>query len=54
MGGSMGGAVGTKFVLGVDAAIENKVPLICFSKLRCGNLPGRSAFLKTFGLFKIG
>ena len=31
MGGSMGGAVGTKFVLGVDAAIENKAPLICFS-----------------------
>ena len=31
MGGSMGGAVGTKFVQGVDAAIENKVPLICFS-----------------------
>ena len=31
MGGSMGGAVGTKFVLGVDAAIENKASLICFS-----------------------
>ena len=31
MGGSMGGAVGTKFVQGVDAAIENKAPLICFS-----------------------
>ena len=31
MGGSMGGAVGTKFVQGVDAAIKNKIPLICFS-----------------------
>ena len=31
MGGSMGGAVGTKFVQGVDAAIECKAPLICFS-----------------------
>ena len=31
MGGSMGGAVGTKFVQGVDAAIKNKAPLICFS-----------------------
>ena len=31
MGGSMGGAVGTKFVKGVDAAIECKAPLICFS-----------------------
>ena len=31
MGGSMGGAVGTKFVQGVDAAIVNKTPLICFS-----------------------
>ena len=31
MGGSMGGAVGTKFVQGVDAAIASKTPLICFS-----------------------
>lgn len=31
MGGSMGGAVGTKFVQGVDAALKNKIPLICFS-----------------------
>ena len=31
MGGSMGGAVGTKFVQGVDAAIEHETPLICFS-----------------------
>ncbi len=31
MGGSMGGAVGTKFVHAVDAAIVNKSPLICFS-----------------------
>ena len=31
MGGSMGGAVGTKFVQGVDAAIASKIPLICFS-----------------------
>ena len=31
MGGSMGGAVGTKFVEGVDLAISNKVPFICFS-----------------------
>ena len=31
MGGSMGGVVGTKFVHGVDAAIANKVPFVCFS-----------------------
>ena len=31
MGGSMGGAVGIKFVQGVDAAIASKTPLICFS-----------------------
>ena len=31
MGGSMGGAVGTKFVEGVDAAIANKLPFVCFS-----------------------
>jgi len=31
MGGSMGGAVGTKFVQGVDVAIAKKVPFICFS-----------------------
>mgnify|MGYP003308503467 CR=1 FL=1 len=31
MGGSMGGAVGTKFVQGVDEAIASKVPFICFS-----------------------
>jgi len=31
MGGSMGGAVGTKFVQGVDAAIAHKAPLVCFS-----------------------
>ena len=31
MGGSMGGAVGTKFVKGVDEAIASKVPFICFS-----------------------
>jgi acetyl-CoA carboxylase carboxyl transferase subunit beta len=31
MGGSMGGAVGTKFVQGIDAAIASKTPLICFS-----------------------
>lgn len=31
MGGSMGGAVGTKFVQGVDAATASKTPLICFS-----------------------
>ena len=31
MGGSMGGAVGTKFVQGVDAAIASKTPLICIS-----------------------
>ena len=31
MGGSMGGAVGTKFVQGVDAAIASNTPLICFS-----------------------
>ena len=31
MGGSMGGAVGTKFVQGVDEAITSKAPFICFS-----------------------
>jgi acetyl-CoA carboxylase carboxyl transferase subunit beta len=31
MGGSMGGVVGTKFVHGVDVAIANKIPLVCFS-----------------------
>ena len=31
MGGSMGGAVGTKFAHGVDAAIASKVPFVCFS-----------------------
>ena len=31
MGGSMGGVVGTKFVHGVDAAIANNIPLVCFS-----------------------
>ena len=31
MGGSMGGAVGTKFVQGVDEAIVSKAPFICFS-----------------------
>ena len=31
MGGSMGGAVGTKFVQGVDEALASKVPFVCFS-----------------------
>ncbi len=31
IGGSMGAAVGERFVRGVDAAIENKAPFICFS-----------------------
>lgn len=31
MAGSMGAVVGERFVLGVEAAIENNVPLICFS-----------------------
>lgn len=31
MGGSMGGVVGTKFVQGIDAAIANKTPFICFA-----------------------
>ena len=31
MGGSMGSVVGERFVLAVDAAIEKKVPLICFT-----------------------
>jgi acetyl-CoA carboxylase carboxyl transferase subunit beta len=31
MGGSMGSAVGEKFVRAVEYAIENKTPLICFS-----------------------
>jgi acetyl-CoA carboxylase carboxyl transferase subunit beta len=31
MGGSMGSVVGERFVRGVDAAIENGTPMICFS-----------------------
>ena len=31
MGGSMGSVVGEKFVRAVDASIENKHPLVCFS-----------------------
>jgi acetyl-CoA carboxylase carboxyl transferase subunit beta len=31
MGGSMGSVVGEKFMLGVDAALEHRVPLVCFS-----------------------
>ena len=31
MGGSMGSVVGEKFVRGADAAIEQNIPMICFS-----------------------
>jgi acetyl-CoA carboxylase carboxyl transferase subunit beta len=31
MGGSMGSVVGEKFIRAVDAAIEKKAPLVCFS-----------------------
>ena len=31
MGGSMGAVVGEKFVRSVNAAIENNIPLVCFS-----------------------
>lgn len=31
MGGSMGSAVGQRFVLGVEAAIAERLPLVCFS-----------------------
>lgn len=31
MGGSMGSVVGERFLLGVDAALEHRVPLVCFS-----------------------
>ncbi len=31
MGGSMGSVVGERFVRGVEAAIKNKVPFICFT-----------------------
>ncbi len=31
MGGSMGSVVGERFVRGVNAALENRAPLICFS-----------------------
>jgi len=31
MGGSMGSVVGEKFVRGVEAAIENKTPFVCFA-----------------------
>ena len=38
MGRSMGGVVGTKFVHGVDVAIANKIPLVCFSSLNIANV----------------
>ena len=31
MGGSMGGVVGEKFVAGINQAIKDKVPFVCFS-----------------------
>ncbi|MDM8568863.1 acetyl-CoA carboxylase, carboxyltransferase subunit beta [Thiotrichales bacterium HSG1] len=31
MGGSMGGVVGERFVRGTNVAIENNIPLVCFS-----------------------
>lgn len=31
MGGSMGSVVGERFVRGVDVAIENRIPMVCFS-----------------------
>ena len=31
MGGSMGSVVGERFVLAVDACIDNNLPLVCFS-----------------------
>ena len=31
MGGSMGGVVGEKFVAGIDQAIKDNVPFVCFS-----------------------
>ena len=31
MGGSMGAAVGERFVLGVNTALEKKIPFVCFS-----------------------
>lgn len=31
MGGSMGSVVGEKFVMGVETAIEQKTPVVCFS-----------------------
>ncbi|AGA32896.1 Acetyl-coenzyme A carboxyl transferase beta chain [Thioalkalivibrio nitratireducens DSM 14787] len=31
MGGSMGSAVGERFVRGVDRALEERIPLVCFS-----------------------
>lgn len=31
MGGSMGAVVGERFVRGVETAIENRIPLVCFS-----------------------
>ena len=31
MGGSMGSVVGEKFVIGVETAIEQRIPLVCFS-----------------------
>ncbi|MHB1947732.1 MAG: acetyl-CoA carboxylase, carboxyltransferase subunit beta [Gammaproteobacteria bacterium] len=31
IGGSMGAAVGERFVRGIDAAIEHKAPFVCFS-----------------------
>ena len=31
MGGSMGSVVGERFVRGVNAGLEHKLPLVCFS-----------------------
>ncbi len=31
MGGSMGSVVGEKFMLGIDDALEHRLPLVCFS-----------------------
>jgi len=38
MGGSMGSVVGERFVRGVRAAVEHKVPFVCFTATGCARM----------------
>ena len=42
MGGSMGAVVGQKFVEGVDHALKNQFPFVCFS--RCSEISRKACF----------